>query len=94
MGYDYMAYMDYLDLAVRCAQKAVEFNHSLTHSLGSLYTIMFILPAMKELRDHKIQWSLYKGYTAEDKDLFMLYCQYHGRWWTGKARASLAMVLS
>ena len=33
LGYDYTAYMDYMDPDVRCPQNAVEFNHSLTHSL-------------------------------------------------------------
>ena len=31
-----MAYVDYMDLAVRCSRKAVKLNHSLTHSLENL----------------------------------------------------------
>ena len=27
------AYVDYMDLAVRCSRKAVKLNHSLTHSM-------------------------------------------------------------
>ena len=30
IGYDYMAYMDYMDLDVICQRKAIEPNHSLT----------------------------------------------------------------
>ena len=30
IGYDYMAYMDYMDLAVCCSRKAIKLNHSLT----------------------------------------------------------------
>ena len=30
IGYDYTAYMDYMDLVVRCPRKAVKLNHSLT----------------------------------------------------------------
>ena len=32
-GYDNTAYVEYMDLAVRCSRKAVKLNHSLTHSL-------------------------------------------------------------
>ena len=31
------AYVDYMDLAVRCSRKAVKLNHSLTHSLHALH---------------------------------------------------------
>ena len=30
-SYDYVAYMDYMDLDVRCPRKAIKLNHSLTH---------------------------------------------------------------
>ena len=30
------AYVDYMDLAVRCSRKAVKLNHSLTHSAIAL----------------------------------------------------------
>ena len=29
--YDYKAYMDYKNHAVRCPRKAIKFNHSFTH---------------------------------------------------------------
>ena len=31
IGYDYMAYMDYMDPDVLCLKKADKLNHSLTH---------------------------------------------------------------
>ena len=31
IGYDYTAYMDYMDLTVRCPRKAVGLIHSLAH---------------------------------------------------------------
>ena len=34
IGYDYMAYMDYMDLTIRCPRKAVRKAESLTHYLG------------------------------------------------------------
>ena len=35
-GYDNTAYVDYMDLAVRCSRKAVKLNHSLTHRLRNV----------------------------------------------------------
>ena len=32
IGYDNTAYVDYMDLIVRCSGKAVKFSHSLSHS--------------------------------------------------------------
>ena len=32
-GYDYMAYMDYMDPNICCPKKAVKLNHSLTHCI-------------------------------------------------------------
>ena len=33
IGYEYMAYMDYMDLAVRCPRKAVKLNHEAMHKI-------------------------------------------------------------
>ena len=43
VGYDYTAYMDYIDLTVW--ERPLNFNHSLTHTMTSLYSI----PASKWL---------------------------------------------
>ena len=34
MGYDYTAYMDYIDFDFRCSRKAIKLNHSLTPYLN------------------------------------------------------------
>ena len=45
------AYVDYIDLAVRCSRKAVKLNHSLTHSHAIFST------NVHSIKNHPHKWT-------------------------------------